>query len=352
VAQSGEQNFSQCSIGNICSLMQGGTNGKIDTSCLIAPDPSRQVISLQMCGNGIVENGEDCDPGMGSNSTCCDSTTCKFKNNAVCDPDSSPCCTEQCSFAPSSQICRPSRDAQCDTAEFCTGNSSTCPADVVAQNGVSCGSGELKCAGGQCTSVALQCQSVGASMGLRDACPIKGDVSCLISCQNPNATNQCIQLTSLLVDGSPCGYGGSCLSGKCQSADLLDTAKAWYTQNLQISIPVTIVAGLVVLLLLWGIFSGIRRCCGRRPVSTGNVLRNPSMVRSNHERLASYGGPMPYGPAPLRTAPPAFGTNTAYTRLPPAAHDRSGSGGGDLNYNYGANNRLNWVDDTQFNGRR
>jgi hypothetical protein len=110
-------------------------SSKLDSSCLVESDQSRQIISLQMCGNGIVETGEDCDPGKGATSNCCDVNTCKFLNNATCDPQSSPCCTAQCSFAPSTQVCRPSRDAQCDTPELCTGNSSSCPTDVVARNG-------------------------------------------------------------------------------------------------------------------------------------------------------------------------------------------------------------------------
>lgn len=151
--------------------MKGVAGGRTNTTCLSDPDPSRQTISLQMCGNGIVEAGEDCDPGKGIDSACCDSATCKFKNNAVCDPESSPCCTPQCNFAPVTQICRPSRDSHCDTAETCTGNSSSCPADIFAPNGAlespilehlkliflqgqSCGNGDLKCASGQCTSVA------------------------------------------------------------------------------------------------------------------------------------------------------------------------------------------------------
>ncbi|EEB89397.1 hypothetical protein MPER_12507, partial [Moniliophthora perniciosa FA553] len=132
VAQSGEHDFSACSIGNVCSLMKGVQGGKTDTTCLIDPsDSTRQTISLQMCGNGIVEAGEDCDPGNGANSTCCDSATCKFKNGAVCDFMSSPCCTEQCSFAPSQ-----------------------CPKDIMKPNGQSCGGGGLACASGTCTSVA------------------------------------------------------------------------------------------------------------------------------------------------------------------------------------------------------
>jgi Disintegrin len=155
--------------------MTGVAGSKTNTTCLLDPDPSRQTISLQMCGNGIVEKGEDCDPGKGVVSACCDSTTCKFKGNALCDPQSSPCCTGQCSFAPVTQVCRPSRDSKCDTAEMCTGNSSSCPADVTAPNGIlghsfnnqksssfsdylgqSCGNNGLTCASGQCTSIARE----------------------------------------------------------------------------------------------------------------------------------------------------------------------------------------------------
>lgn len=48
-------------------------------------DPgSRNVTTLKMCGNGIKEDGEDCDTG-GQPSNCCDPTTCKFKTGAVCE---------------------------------------------------------------------------------------------------------------------------------------------------------------------------------------------------------------------------------------------------------------------------
>ena len=143
--------------------MAGTSGGPTNTSCLIDPNAptslttAKQVITLQMCGNGIVEAGEDCDPGIGSNSTCCDVSTCKFKNGAVCDPDSSPCCTGSCAFAPTTQVCRPAKDAQCDTAEMCTGTSATCPPDVFSPNGKSCGSDGLACASGQCTSLSREC---------------------------------------------------------------------------------------------------------------------------------------------------------------------------------------------------
>jgi hypothetical protein len=136
VAETGEMVFSQCTIGNICSVMASAASGaQLNTTCLVDAGQAHAQITLQMCGNGIVEAGEECDPGQGTNSTCCDPTTCKFINGAKCDPLNSACCTESCSFAPSSQVCRPAKDASCDTAETCTGTSADCPADVFAPNG-------------------------------------------------------------------------------------------------------------------------------------------------------------------------------------------------------------------------
>lgn len=131
-----------------------GGNSATNTTCLLDPSQATvKTISLQQCGNGIVESGEDCDPGQGNTSPCCDSSTCKLTSGAVCDPSSSSCCTQQCGFAPSGQVCRAAKSTQCDVAETCTGNSSSCPADVTMPNGMSCGSNGLACASGQCTSV-------------------------------------------------------------------------------------------------------------------------------------------------------------------------------------------------------
>ncbi|KAJ7071593.1 zinc metalloprotease, partial [Mycena amicta] len=283
VAEKGETTFSPCSLGNICSLMTGVQ--RTNTSCLQDPSSRVETISLQMCGNGIVEAGEQCDPGEGVVSPCCDSTTCKFKNGAVCDPDSSPCCTATCSFAPTTQVCRPSIDSKCDMAEKCTGTSSSCPADITAPNGQSCGGGDLACASGMCTSLAVQCQSLGSSMNLTQACPNQGSGTCQVSCQDPKQTDQCIVLTALLVDGSPCGYGGVCASGQCQSNGLFSTAKAWFVQNLQIAIPVAIVAGLVAILIIWFLIRSLYRCCLGRPEKY--AVPTPMMSQGPHQRLGS-----------------------------------------------------------------
>lgn len=127
------QIFSPCTIGNICSAM--GRNS-VKTNCLRANKDVTTITGSQ-CGNGIVESGEDCDCGGAAScglNSCCDSTTCKFKGNAVCDPSNEECCSSDCQFKNSGTICRASTGS-CDPEETCTGTGATCPADLTAPEG-------------------------------------------------------------------------------------------------------------------------------------------------------------------------------------------------------------------------
>ena len=118
-------------------MMSGTDGGRTNISCLVDPGAStRKLISLQQCGNGIVEGDEECDPGSsGAGSACCDATTCKLKAGAACDPSNNACCSATCAFAPAGQVCRPALAGGCDVAEVCTGASGVCPADVTVPNG-------------------------------------------------------------------------------------------------------------------------------------------------------------------------------------------------------------------------
>lgn len=312
-SSSSEQTFSQCTIGNICSLMQSSS---MDTSCIKPPNQTQRTFSLQMCGNGIVESGEECDPGAGTNSTCCDQTTCKFKSGAVCDPSSSACCTDTCQFASSGVVCRPAKDAQCDVSESCTGTSAECPADKTAPNGQSCGSNGLACANGACTSVSQQCQTVGASLNLTTACPSSGDSTCQVSCQDPSNPSQCIVLNSQLVDGSPCGYGGTCYAGNCRPGTFLQAAASWYTKNLQISIPVSVVVALLLLLISYWIFTAIRNSCSKRKPKVA-PSRSAIPPGTPGRRLPSWAPGMPVGGPTVAAGPFA---------VPPQRLNRLGSG--------------------------
>ncbi|BGP18394.1 hypothetical protein JCM10213_005977 [Rhodosporidiobolus nylandii] len=261
VSQKNVSSFSPCSIGNICTTLSNSLN----TTCLARPGASGNpnVISLQSCGNGILESGEECDPGSdGENDPCCDAATCRFVAGAVCDPKNSLCCTAQCQLAGGGTVCRAKRDETCDQEEVCDGSSAQCPDDEYESDGKSCGSG-LSCASGVCTSRDLQCQNSGASLGLRSACPQSANTGCSITCRDPSSNADCIILDQSFRDGTSCGYGGRCQGGSCKSGSALDTAKSWYTNNLRIAIPVTVVVGIIVLLILWGIIRCL--CCrGRR----------------------------------------------------------------------------------------
>ncbi|UZJ56037.1 hypothetical protein CBS101457_005357 [Exobasidium rhododendri] len=264
VSQQATQIFSPCSIGNICTMLGSGLN----TTCISDPSTNpRETLSIQQCGNGILEPGEECDAGI-SGSNCC-TTSCRLTSGSVCDPESSACCNSSCQYASATTVCRAAVDPLCDTAEMCTGTNSTCPVDVRKADGSSCGGDDLTCASGHCTSRNLQCQEQSSSgMNFTAACPVSADSSCSISCQDPSSSSSCLVLQTNFVDGTDCGYGGRCEGGDCKSGSWQDTFQSWYRNNLRISIPVTIVIAILILALLYG----ISRCIYTR-VQRGNVQK-------------------------------------------------------------------------------
>ncbi|CAG8501757.1 3164_t:CDS:10 [Acaulospora morrowiae] len=258
--------FSPCSIRDICYAFPGlGT-------CLLDPGQgSKVILSSAMCGNGLKEQGEDCDCGTDCDKDpCCDGSTCKFKNGAVCDDLNDMCCTN-CSYKPANTICRPS-SSECDIVEYCNGTSGVCPSDAHVADGTSCGnSSGLACANGQCTSRDLQCLQRGSRMGVTKACASDSG-SCAILCADPSSSNTCLQMTGNFIDGTPCGFGGTCSQGNCKSGSITDTIKGWFDQYKQFIIPIGIVFGVLILLC---ILQCIFRCFRRRKVVKSRVFSAP-----------------------------------------------------------------------------
>ena len=221
--------FSECTIGNICSAF---ASKQVSTTCLTS-NKNVTLITAGECGNGIVEEGEECDCGgtQGCQTdTCCDPTTCKFTTGSVCDDMNDECCTN-CHFSPTTKVCRPSLDPTCDPQETCTGNSSSCPKDNPTPDGTSCGTG-LFCASGSCTSRDLQCkQAINGSTGACD------DTSCMLSCSSSSlGPNSCLLLEQNFVDGTFCGYGqsGKCQNGQCEGQSTGAAIENWIEN---VSIP-------------------------------------------------------------------------------------------------------------------
>ncbi|CAK7217089.1 hypothetical protein SBRCBS47491_003044 [Sporothrix bragantina] len=258
--------FSACTLGNICSAM--GRNS-VRSTCLSA---NKNVVTItgSECGNGIVEEGEECDcggtEGCGSN-TCCDPTTCKFTTNALCDPSNDECCTSTCQLAGSGVVCRASTGS-CDPAETCSGTSATCPEDVTLPDGTSCGSSGagLACASGQCTSRDLQCKTLMGSLTTSNDTYACSDSGCQLSCASPEfGANTCLSMSQSFLDGTPCQGGGHCSNGDCLDVSVAKEIAHAFRTHLEIVIPVAVVVGILVFLAISScVVSCIRRHRRRR----------------------------------------------------------------------------------------
>ncbi|KAM5355668.1 hypothetical protein ACJ41O_002314 [Fusarium nematophilum] len=257
----GISDFSPCSIGNICS----GFKRNVKSDCL-TDNRNVKTITGSQCGNGIVEEDEDCDCGgeeSCAGNPCCDAATCKFKGDAVCDYTNEDCCTDECKFASSGTVCRASTGT-CDPEEKCPGDSAACPRDEHKSNGDDCGDG-LKCASGQCTSRDDQCQTLfqnntrGQDV---EACTN----SCLVSCRySDDNSGFCSQRNQNFIDGTPCGGGGKCENGQCRGRSTWREIVEWFERNKNIAIPVgSVIGGLIVIALLSCCYSCIRRRVSRR----------------------------------------------------------------------------------------
>lgn len=256
----GITNFSPCSVGNICSGLARNING----NCL-TDNKNVGTFTGSQCGNGIVENGEECDCGGTDEcdqNDCCDAATCKFKDGAVCDPINEDCCDDKCQFLSGGTVCRASTSG-CDPEEMCSGDSGSCPRDEWKDDGDSCGNG-LTCASGQCTSRDMQCRVMMSDLREDDngikACG--GDDTCLLTCSSPVLKNgTCFRFNYNLIDGTACGGGGRCQSGVCEGGSTWGRITEWFKTHQKIAIPVGCVVGALILISL---FSCIWSHCKRR----------------------------------------------------------------------------------------
>ncbi|KAF4437968.1 hypothetical protein F53441_12887 [Fusarium austroafricanum] len=267
----------------------------VNTECL-TDNRNVKTISGQQCGNGIVEEGEDCDCGGESscgNNPCCDPKTCKFKGKAECDNSNEECCTSECKFMSSGTVCR-SSTGPCDPEEKCTGNSAMCPKDKHSDDGTGCGDG-LKCSSGQCTSRDEQCR---ANYQNTTSSSVKACTnSCLLSCQLGDGF--CTQRNQNFLDGTECGGGGKCENGNCKGGSTWKEIQNWFENNKKIAIPVgAVLAALLLLSVSCCFFNCIRRRMARR-----RMAKQPPM--------GAWPG-YPRGPGPI----PQGGYNSGYTYAP------------------------------------
>ncbi|XP_076853321.1 disintegrin and metalloproteinase domain-containing protein 10 isoform X2 [Brachyhypopomus gauderio] len=137
--------FSICSIRNISQVLDKKRN-----LCFVE---SGQPI----CGNGLVEAGEQCDCGYVEqcSDNCCYSASepegqkCKLRPGSQCSPSQGPCCTPQCNFKGSTEKCR--EESECALKGMCNGVTAQCPTSTPKQNFTACHRETQVCINGGCT---------------------------------------------------------------------------------------------------------------------------------------------------------------------------------------------------------
>ncbi|CAK7322095.1 Disintegrin and metalloproteinase domain-containing protein 28 [Vulpes lagopus] len=237
------------------------------SNCLFnAPLPT-DIISIPICGNQVVEMGEDCDCGTPEECTniCCDAKICKIKANFQCAIGE---CCEKCQFKRAGAVCRPAKD-ECDLPEMCDGKSGTCPDDRFRVNGFPCQNGEGYCLMGLCPTLQEQCTELWGSgtkvadrscysrneggskygycrkvedrpipckasdamcgklfcQGGSDNLPWRGHIVTFLTCKtfNPEDSSQEI---GMVANGTKCGNKKVCINAEC-----MDIERAYKSTN-------------------------------------------------------------------------------------------------------------------------
>ncbi|KAL9951078.1 hypothetical protein ACROYT_G043674 [Oculina patagonica] len=92
------------------------------------------------CGNGIREEGEECDCGTPemcmAKDPCCEPHNCVLKKESQCSDLHHTCC-EKCLYKKQGSLCRGVK-TDCDVPEYCPGDSRDCPEDTFIINGYPC----------------------------------------------------------------------------------------------------------------------------------------------------------------------------------------------------------------------
>uniref|UniRef100_A0A5F4W3I9 ADAM metallopeptidase domain 28 n=1 Tax=Callithrix jacchus TaxID=9483 RepID=A0A5F4W3I9_CALJA len=207
------------------------------SNCLFNAPLRTDIVSTPICGNQLVEMGEDCDCG-----------TSEFKKAGM--------------------VCRPAKD-ECDLPEMCDGKSGNCPDDRFQVNGFPCHQGKGYCLMGACPTLQEQCTELwgpgtevadkscysrneGGSkyghcgkvdgtpisckanntmcgklfcQGGSDNVPWKGRIVTFLTCKtfDPEDTSQEI---GMVANGTKCGHNKVCINAEC-----VDIEKAYKSTN-------------------------------------------------------------------------------------------------------------------------
>ncbi|XP_021364207.1 disintegrin and metalloproteinase domain-containing protein 10-like [Mizuhopecten yessoensis] len=303
------QKFSTCSVAYMAPILESrardATNGCFKAS------------GAPICGNNVIEAGEECDCGWEDTctETCCNpqaasptATPCTKVNvsSSSCSPSEGPCCSPSCTLYTSGEnhICR--ANSSCLAEALCDGSSTSCPASTSAANGTQCAEGQVcylgECSGSVCIAHSLeacQCSPTTAN-------DWKDEKLCQVCCTynsvcTPTTNIPTIPTTNALA-GSACNnYRGYCdVFYVCREVDptgpllalkklLLDgevfqTLKSFLTQHWYIGIA----AGVVLIIILILVAKFCSKSHGPPPSQRNNQVGDNRSSRDNGREIDMY----------------------------------------------------------------
>ncbi|KAK6476802.1 disintegrin and metalloproteinase domain-containing protein 10-like [Huso huso] len=301
--------FSICSVRNISQVLE-----KKRGSCFVE---SGQPI----CGNGLVENGEQCDCGYSDQckDECCydanqpENLKCKLKEGKACSPSQGPCCTKECTYKSSAAKCR--EESDCALEGSCNGMQAMCPISAPKMNFTACHRGTQVCINGQCAG------SICEKYGLEECTCASTDGNddrelCHVCCKEKTDQGVCSSTgsemwskhfsgtTITLQPGSPCNdFKGYCdVFMKCRLVDadgpLARLKKAIFNPELYENIAEWIVAhwwavllmGIALIMLMAGF---IKICSVHTPSSNPKLPPPKPLPGTLKRRRAQNANPQP-----------------------------------------------------------
>uniref|UniRef100_A0A182N6K7 Disintegrin domain-containing protein n=1 Tax=Anopheles dirus TaxID=7168 RepID=A0A182N6K7_9DIPT len=221
--------FSPCSLKAIEPVLNA--KARSAKGCFTEPQEA-------ICGNGVVEPGEQCDCGWEEDckDSCCypmsrhprfDQKPCTLTPKAQCSPSQGPCCTLECTLKLGDK-CRD--DNGCRDPAYCDGQMPVCPSSVNKPNKTICNK-EYVCYMGECTGsicLAYGLESCQCAVGPADPA-IK---ACELCCKQPGEDKPCLSSFDwndppydvpdmYAKPGTPCNdYNGYCdVAQKCREVD-------------------------------------------------------------------------------------------------------------------------------------
>ncbi|KAM4593630.1 disintegrin and metalloproteinase domain-containing protein 10 [Odontesthes bonariensis] len=292
--------FSICSIRNITAVL----TRKRDNCFVESGQP--------ICGNGLVEDGEQCDCGYSDQckDSCCynaneeEGKKCKLKPGKICSPSQGPCCTPECTFKGSDATCR--LESECALHGQCNGITAMCPASQPKENYTSCHSETQVCLNGVCSGSICQKYKLDVCTCISQDEKDEAVELCHVCCmekQNPSTCSSTgsdrwahlfNRTVTTLQPGSPCNdYKGYCdVFMRCRLVDadgpLARLKKAIFNPELYENIAEWIVAHWWAVLLmgiaLIMLMAGFIKICSVHTPSSNPKLPPPKPLPGTLKR--------------------------------------------------------------------